>query len=133
MVLNSMFFTAASHCLNTFEMKGYNPLYTFTGALPLFDQVDNFRQRPGPQSRLDIHQRKLEHDKMYLQSFEIENLSRPRRDERLDQQFAELALQRAHRSTRVNRIRTSLSNLLMSVAENIRPSDASCRDIASAR
>ena len=108
-------------------------MFIFNGALPLFDHLDQKPNSPGPPSRLDIHQRKLEHDKMYLQSFEIEHLSRPHRDERLDQQFAELALLRDHRSTRVNRMRLRLSNMLISIATNIRPSDAGRRNIASVR
>ena len=108
-------------------------MFTFNGSLPLFDNIENIRQRPGPPSRMDIHQRKLEHDKMYLHSFEIEQLSRPRRDERLAQQFAELSLLRDHRSTRVNRMRLRLSNLLITIATNIRPSDAGRRNIASVR
>ena len=108
-------------------------MLTFNGPLPLFDKLETDIHRPGPPSRLDIHQRKLEHDKMYLQSFEIESLSRPRRDERLDQQFAELALLRDLRSTRIDRMRLRLSNMLISIANNIRPSDAGSRDIASVR
>jgi hypothetical protein len=114
-------------------LKGGNTLFTFNGPLPLFDKIETTSQRPGPPSRLDIHQRKLEHDKMYLQSFEIEQLSRPRRNERRDQQFAELALLRDRRQTRVNRMRLRLSSALMSIAKSIRPSDAGRRDIASVR
>lgn len=69
---------------------------------------------------------------MQLSIYEIERLSRPRRDQRLDQQFAELSLLRNDRPNRVDRIRTRLSNTLVSIADSIRPSDASHRDIASA-
>lgn len=70
---------------------------------------------------------------MYLQSFEVEQLSRSPRNERLDQQFAELALMRKHRPTGVTRIRIQVSNLLFSIATSIRPTDAVRQDMVSAR
>jgi hypothetical protein len=100
---------------------------------PLFDQIDHHTNRPGPPSRLDVHQRKLEHDKMYLNSFEIERLSTRPMDRHLPQQFAELDILRRNDPTRIDRIRTRISNSLISIAENIRPSDARHRDIASVR
>ncbi|MEJ7839115.1 MAG: hypothetical protein WKF81_09875 [Thermomicrobiales bacterium] len=70
---------------------------------------------------------------MYLQSFEVEHLSRSPRNERLDQQFAELALMGKHRPTGVTRIRIRLSNLLFSIATSLRPTDAARQDMVSAR
>ena len=108
-------------------------MLNFNGPLPLFSELDQSYQRPGPPSRLDIHQRKLEHDKMYLQSFEIEQLSRIPRNDRKSQQFAELSLQGNRKSTGLNRIRLQVSNLLISIANGIRPDDSNHRDIISAR
>jgi hypothetical protein len=99
---------------------------------PLFDQLDHY-SNPGPPSRLDVHQRKLEHDKMYLNSFEIERLSTRPMDRHLPQQFADLDILRSNDPSRIDRIRLQISNTLVSLAENIRPSDARRRDIASAR
>jgi hypothetical protein len=102
-------------------------------AISLLDKIDRYPRRPGPPSRLDVHQRKLEHDKMYLHSFEVEMLSQPRLDIRAAQQRAELDILRSNRATRIDRIRLQVSNSLMKIANSIRPSDARRRDIASAR
>jgi hypothetical protein len=102
-------------------------------AVSLFDKIDRYPRRPGPPSRLDVHQRKLEHDKMYLHSFELEQLSQAPLNTRDAQQRAELEILRANHATRVDRIRLHASDSLIRIANSIRPSDARRRDIASAR
>jgi hypothetical protein len=99
----------------------------------LFNQIQHYPKNPGPPSRLDVYQRKLEHDKMYLQSYELELLSQASVNTRDAQQRAELDILHANDSTRVDRIRLHVSNLLIRIANSIRPSDARRRDIASAR
>jgi hypothetical protein len=104
----------------------------FNGSLPLFDQLyDN--DRPVLPSRLDIHTLKLEHDKMYLTSFEVDRLSRPSYNAHLAQQFAELSILDRDSHSRLDRLRVAISNSLISIAGAVRPSDANCRDIARAR
>lgn len=108
-------------------------MFTLNGHMPFFENHDTLHSQTGPPSRLDIHQRKLEHDKMYLNSFEVEQLSRSPRNKHLDQQLAELALIRNRQPNGFDRMRVHLSNLLISIADNIRPSDATHEDMVSAR
>lgn len=70
---------------------------------------------------------------MYLNSFEAEQLAHAPRNQHLDLQFAELELMRNRQPNGFNRMRVRLSNMLISIADNIRPSDAARKDMASAR
>jgi hypothetical protein len=101
--------------------------------LPYLDHRQHNPRHAGPPNRLDVQHSKLEHAKMYLNSYEIERLAEPKSNFRHEQQMTELDLQKLNLDNPLDRLRLNLSNALIGIARLIRPAGSPRRDIASAQ